>query len=107
MSEETRFTGKALRACEVDILQPYAAKSANGKGGMKKPDETYPVFLCVMKTHRSMRLTLFDTGREMRQQVLHECADILRTDRIHAVHRISETGRKGNFPVFQLRAQPF
>lgn len=45
MSEETRFTGKALRACEVDILQPYAAKSANGKGGMKKPDVRHPVFL--------------------------------------------------------------
>lgn len=45
MSEETRFTGKALRACEVDILQPYKAKSANGKGGMKKPDVRHPVFL--------------------------------------------------------------
>lgn len=47
VSEKTRFTGKALRACEVDILQPYAAKSANGKGGVKKPDVRHPVFLCA------------------------------------------------------------
>lgn len=45
MSEETCFAGKALRACEVDILQPYKAKSANGKGEMKKPDVRHPVFL--------------------------------------------------------------
>lgn len=102
MSEETRFTSKALRACEVDILQPYKAKSANGKSGMKKPDVRHPVFLCVRK--RISTSALFVTGREMRQQVLHERTDILRTDRIHAVHRISETGRKGNFPVFQFHA---
>lgn len=47
VSEETRFTGKALRACEVDILQSYEAKSSNRKGGMKKPDVRHPVFLCV------------------------------------------------------------
>ena len=107
MSEETCFAVETLRACEMDILQSDETKSENGTIGMKKPDETYPVFLCVMKTHRSMRLTLFDTGREMRQQILHEHADILCTDRIHAVHRIPETGREGDFPVFQLRAQHF
>lgn len=105
MSKETRFTCKALRACEVDILQPYAAKSANGKGGVKKPDVRHPVFLCVRKSISAS--ALFVTGRKVRQQVLHERADVLRADRIHAVHRIPETGREGDFPVFQLRAQHF
>lgn len=104
MSEETCFAVETLRACEMDILQSDETKSENGTIGMKKPDETHPVFLCIMKTHRSMRLTFFGTGRKLGQQILHKHADILCTDRIHAVHRIPETGRKGNFPVFQFRA---